>query len=244
MMSLLFGLVIGETAHAQTDTRACAADAVMGQRARRIGRFAESLDAFARCRSDSCPEEIRSDCATWFEATRVEVRTLLFDVVPLRARGLEPRLVPEGKDAQVTFDGEPQHSGVSRPVDWGEHRYAISVGHARYERVIAVGPTSSKHTAIRVLVAPDSQASGSALGPAMGVGLAVAGVIGAATSFMLLLLHRADASDLSMECGPSCPASLLDARENRGLAIGVSLGVSTVALMTGLVLALWPRESR
>lgn len=253
-------VVTAPRAHADTPDR-CAAHAEHGQAARDAGHLLDARDDFRECARDTCPGEIRRDCARWL----AEVETDLPSVVV----GAQDEAGHDRTDASVTVDGAPVPdlgSGRAIALDPGRHVVRVEAAWARApveetillrmgernrsvvgklvtaapapRQPLAGPPASSTSSASRASSASGASASGAT--SSLPLALAGVGALGA-TGFVffgatgLSLKH-----DLESRCAPGCTDAEIAPVRWRYVAADVSLGVSVISFAAALWI--WVRQ--
>jgi hypothetical protein len=226
----------------------CARAYEASQEQRNSGQLISARDTLRSCAQASCPEFIRTDCATWLIEIQDELPTLVFAAssrgrAPSRVRiTVDGRELSSGLDGQAVeldpgqYDFEFQAAGM-QPVQRrlvvarGERNRLIQIDleplvsepnpgqpRGQSERLSGERERSPK-TIPRSLVLP---------GILAGAGVAgLAGFVGVGAS------ARTRENQLKHTCSPNCRDDLVAAVRTRYLVADLSLGVGIASLVLG-----------
>ncbi|MBL9027627.1 MAG: hypothetical protein JNL21_35880 [Myxococcales bacterium] len=229
--------VLASKPAAADETDVCLESHVSAQKARKEGSLLVAHLALQRCERDTCPGQIREECAAW----RKEIESVLgtvevsVEVGPLgdasRARvtidGAEP-LVPVGPSRFLTTVG--RHTVEARTEDGASARAEVMVAPMRVAK--ATLDLRAQHGA-----SPDDPTSGRPIPPLTLAGAVVTGVggVGLLTFAIAGGLGAAAYGDLDA-CRPRCAQSQVDDVDQKLLAADVGLGLGLGLAAVGVVL--------
>jgi hypothetical protein len=199
---------------AQADDALCIAPSEQGLQLRRAGKLHEALAQFANCAAPSCPDEVKTECASRIADVKAAMPTLILAATDGAGNDL--------RDVQVRLDGAPLVSSLDgQPVaiDPGSHTLRFEqAGQPPVEKTLVLREGEKNRRESVVIGPPPAQTATTAapetaphpswwttqrtlavVGAGLGVaGLAVGGVFGA---FAL-----SDKNQEQSNCGASaCP---------------------------------------
>jgi len=216
------------------DKLICVRAADVAQEQRTAGRLREARASLHTCAREICPALVRSDCTQWLAEVEASMPTIVIRAQNARGDDLA--------DVQIELDGHPltdRLEGLPIDVDPGPHVLAwrrdgkvaqqeIVVHTAEKNRTVMLRSDSGDAVpTARISGAPRSE---DRFRPAAAAwifaGLAVAG----ATSFGYFGLRgRSEVSDMRHDCAGHCPASQVDAAQQKLLIADISLGAAVVS---------------
>jgi hypothetical protein len=244
-------LMVGSStlAAAPPDVSACTTPYVQGQRLRHEAKLLEAREQLLACAQETCPKELRTDCAMWLDEIDGAIPSVVFGARRGGGDVTEVRVLVDGRLVAARLDGRPT------PLDPGEHVFTFEAPDApSVERRAVVREGEKSRVFIVDLTAPSHAAPGasdtSPQAPAAApqrsperTGAPVAayavGAFGAASlaAFGVIWLTGQARYDRCRDQG--CPASTVDSLELEqkvswvALGVGlVSVGVATLLLLT------------
>jgi hypothetical protein len=233
-----FGMASARTADA--DAKACIRAHSSGQRASQAGHLRLAGQLFTTCGSDeSCPDQLRKECAEFLETVKKTVPTVIFSVLDEAGQDVSGAKVFSGDD--LLADGL---DGRAVEVDPGRYHLRFVLPGGEILATDVVVREAEKDRLVQVKkekAAPivDAQAAAVAapqrrsLGPApwIAAGLAVAGL---GTGVTLGVLGSGKESDLD-QCKPNCPNDMRSTYSSaRGLLLGADIGFGVAVVATGV----------
>jgi hypothetical protein len=209
-------------------------------------------DALVVCAAQSCPEDVRKECAMRLASVTLEVPTIVFEATDAHGKPLSA--------VRVSMDGErlaEQLDGTPLAVEPGEHRFTFESRDAvpQSRSLVIVQGQTDRHEAISLLSAgsappagrgdstrrpdepfagPDAPPGAKGLGPQRVLAIAAAGVsvVGLAIGAGFGISMLAQKSSASAECPNLCPTQAGVDAWNSAAQAG---DVASVALVVGAV---------
>jgi hypothetical protein len=209
-----------------------AADAAQEQRS--AGRLREARASLHTCAREICPALVRSDCTQWLAEVEASMPTIVIRAENARGEDLA--------DVQIELDGHrltDRLEGLPIDVDPGPHVLTWRRDGKVAQQDIVVH-TAEKNRSVMLRIdsgetLPTARTSGAppsedhfrpAAAAWIFAGLAVVG----ATSFAYFGLQgRSEVSDMRHDCAGHCPASQVDAAQQKLLIADISLGAAVVS---------------
>jgi hypothetical protein len=251
LTAALSGLLLAavpRAAHADAST--CVGLHTSGQREVKAGHPKLAAEQFMTCGSDeTCPETVRTDCMTRYEAAQRLIPTVIFSVVDEQGSDVTGVQVHLGEEVLAReLDGravalEPGRHSFRFALPWSEEvTHEVLLREGEQNRVVTLKVKRPGGAAAAAGSVPSADASGtlapgvpeeksSSLSPAFWVASGV-GVVALGSFATFGLLGRNKHQDLA-DCSPSCAASRRseydDAKRNYLIA-DISLGVAAVSL--------------
>jgi hypothetical protein len=239
-------LVASATAAPPAPTKAeCVAANESGQDLRQSGKLHEARTSLAACLAPSCPGPVREDCAQRLAEVDQAVPTVVLVANDAAGRDLSA--------VRVTMDGTPwleKLDGKASAVDPGAHRFRFETDGLPAKEETFVISEGEKNRRILVLLAPVTPAdpppppppapTGAGLGTqrAIGLGLAVGGVVSAGAGAVLGLIAKSTQDNAVSQCRNGNPhdCSLQSVNDSHA-AYGQAAGSTVAFVAAGALLA-------
>ena len=233
-----FGMASAQTADA--DAKACIRAHSSGQRESKAGHLRLASQLFTTCGSDeSCPDQLRKECAEFLETVKKTIPTVIFSVLDEAGQDVSGAKVYSGDD--LLADGL---DGRAVEIDPGKYhlRFVLPSGEtlatdvvvreAEKDRLVQVKKEKAApiaDTSPAGVAAPERRSLGPA--PWIAAGLAVAAL---GTGVTLGVLGSGKESDLD-QCKPNCPNDMRSTYSSaRDLLLGADIGFGVAVVATGV----------
>ena len=240
-------------ASAVADTKSCIAAHASAQREAKAGHPKQSAQLYTACGSDnSCPEQLRSECAELLEQVKGSVPSVIFAAIDGKGGDLsnvkvysDDTLLLDALDGRpVELDPGKYHFRFVLPdgstlvsdvlVREGEKNRVVEV-HQPEERQAAPSAPARTSTAMPSEAPPPTVNHGAPVAAWVATGVAA---LGFATFGTFAILGSSDKKKLN-ECAPNCADSERDRRDSlktKFLVADIGLGVGAAsAILAGVL---------
>jgi hypothetical protein len=245
--ALTTGIAVAMTpGPASADTKSCVASHASAQREAKAGRLRLAAQLYTACGSDeTCPEQLRTECAELLEKVRSEQPTVSFSVLDENGKDVSnvrvfstDELISEGLDGRAIAMDPGKHR-LRFLLPWGDvlsNDVLIREGEknrlvqVKIEKAMESAPAADAKTVTKAPppAARRSERAGPPLAAWVMTGAAVAG---ASVFTTFALMGKSDKNELdncAPACGPSSRAAF-DSLKRSYLIADVGLGVAVVS---------------
>jgi hypothetical protein len=226
---------------AAADAKTCIRAHTNGQRESKSGHLRAASQLFMSCGSDdTCPDQLRKECAEFLESVKKTIPTVIFSALDENGRDLSgakvysgAELLLDGLDGRA-FEMDPGKVHLRFVMPTGETLTTdVVIREGEKDRVVQV--KKEKPVAIADTRAGDTTSvpEHHGLGPApwIAAGVAVA-ALGAGVT--LGVLGSGKESDLN-QCKPTCSDAMHSTYDSaRGLLLGADIGFGVAIVATGV----------
>ena len=227
---------------AAADAKSCIRAHSTGQRESKAGHLRLASQLFTSCGSDeSCPDQLRKECAEFLETVKKTIPTVIFSVLDEDGKDVSgakvyssDELLVDGLDGRA-FEIDPGKYHLRFVLLDGETLATdVVVREAEKDRLVQVKkekPPSiaEAHGAGGTTAPPPRRGLGPAPWIAAGVAVAALG-----TGVTLGVLGSGKESDLN-QCKPDCPGDMRSTYSSaKGLLLGADIGFGVAVVATGV----------